>query len=124
MRMLGQIVQQHLNQRIFIGKPQAAPTESLGRRSAETAHKISRFNAFIARIGAHFGMHGRRFIFAQFTDVAHYKHARGGQAGQHIERGFHAVGVGIIRIIQHNSIFYTTFDLQTAFDVGKALQAV
>ncbi len=32
MRLLGQIVQQHLNQRIFIGKPQAVPAESLGRR--------------------------------------------------------------------------------------------
>ena len=41
---------------------------------------------------------------------------------QHVQRGFHAVGVSVVGVIQHRAAVFALFRLQTPFDVGKIRQ--
>ena len=68
-------------------------------------------------------MHTRRFVLAQFAHVAHHKHARRGQLGEHIQRGFHAVGVGVVGVVQNQRLADAVFALQPPFDVAERRQA-
>ena len=67
-------------------------------------------------------MHFWGFVFAQFAHVAHHKHARRGQLGEHIQRGFHAVGVGVVGVVQNQGLADTVFALQPPFNVAKRRQ--
>ena len=110
---------QHLLQRVFGGKPQPGRTKGFGGFHAEITHKIGGFDALIPRIAADFGMQGGGFAVAQFTHIAHHENARRRQPGQHIQRGLHAVGVGVVGVVDNRAAAQAGFALQTAFDVGK-----
>ena len=115
---------QHLNQRIFVSEPQTFRTKCFCRFNAVVADKIRGLDAFIPCIRAHFGVHGGGVILTQFAHIAHHKNTRCGHSGEHINGGFHAVGVGIISIVNQSCIFNALLDIQTAFDIAEIFQAV
>ena len=112
-------MRQRQNQRVFIGKPQPIAAKLFGSLHAVVAHKIGVFNAQIAGVNADFFVHTRRFVLAQFAHVAHHKHARRGQLGEHIQRCFHAVGVGVVGVVQNQRLADAVFALQPPFDVAE-----
>ena len=115
---------QHLNQRIFVSKPQTFRAKRFRCFNAVVADKIRGLDAFIPRIRANFGVHGGGFILTQFTHITHHKNTRRRHSGEHINGGLHAVGVSIISIVNQSCIFNALLDIQTAFDIAEILQAV
>ena len=115
---------QHLNQRIFVSKPQTFRAKRFRCFNAVVADKICGLDAFIPCIRTNFGVHGGGFVLAQFAHVAHHKNTRRRHSGEHINGGFHAVGVGIIRIVNQSRAFNALLDIQTAFDITEIFQTV
>ena len=68
-------------------------------------------------------MHLRRFRLAQFAHVAHHKNARCRLLGQHVQRGLHAVGVGVVGIVQNQGVAYAVLLLQPPFNVAERRQS-
>ena len=76
----------------------------------------------IAGVRADFGVHGGGFVLAQFAHIAHHKNTRRRHTRQHVNRGFHAVRVRVVSIVNQGRAFDAGFDVQTTFDIAEAFQ--
>jgi hypothetical protein len=74
-----------------------SPNAAVASRDSCAQREQAR-DAALARVGAHFAMELGPAL-AHFAHVAHHEHARLGLRAQHVDRGAHRIGVGVVRVV-------------------------